>query len=183
MGKIIFFIVLFFSLLCSCSFDKSRIHSNKCVYSQFYNYANGKENWMIDTLFEGIEYIDHRYKNSCLLSFLERWDSCQGPGTRALVFIKNKQIYIPRTHIDSFEYPSCIDKRKFKYAEEIVRVLDEYDIESLHVGHAPKYLHINFIEQNDTIVSMTYSEESIKSVIQDSFFYGIGWTINKVARE
>ena len=177
----IFFACVF--ILFSCSDSKPTKEKQKIAYGAFYDYVNGREIWLVDSLFSNLESVVYRYEHGCVFQFSQPW--CTMGKSRILpVILRNENIFIGPTSIDS--YRSKLKKEgqdivyDFSRAEEIIKLLENYKIESVHISHNPRRLDVLFVRTEDSLVSMFYSEnEEIHKIRSDSSCMKRGWSVYK----
>lgn len=157
MGKIKFDIsnVLFFIIvvLSSCDCKTNIVKQNQLIsYQEFYKYLDGKEKWLIDTLFLNVRHVCLRYPHTCVFGF----ENNTSTHINYLVSKKNDGIYVNNCKLDSID-PNY---HLFANVSEIICLCEKYHVRQINICHNPRELNIQIEQTNDSIVYMKCSEEN-----------------------
>lgn len=178
-------LILICVIFCVCACNSAQQVSEEEFtpgYREFYTFAKGRENWLIDTLFYGVNSACYRYKDGCLFEYSQPY--CKGcKGKRLPIFNRKGKAYIINLPIDSFYRKYQNEGYEFVYdlykAVDIVKLMKDYRIEHVRVGHEKGTLWVNFFERGDSTIEMHYSTTEVVRINSDSTCVMKDWSICK----
>ncbi len=180
--KLILICVIF--CICACS-SVQQVSEEEFTprYREFYDYAQGRETWLIDTIFLGVSSVNLRYEHGGVFYFNQ--SICKG-GERTLlpIIIRDEKLYIGNIHLDTFflkaKIRGCDINCDFSNAIKIIKLLEDYRIGDISVNHESKSIEVDFFERGDSIIKMHYSAtEEVHRINSDSSCVMKGWSIYK----
>lgn len=163
MGKLAKLFVLVGLLFCSCT---SELPKYKKSPNEFYETYQGREKWLVDSLFYGVRSVWCRAWHLYVINSDSVYPNDSLPHKEVVlfrndsVFLKSQYgwIYVGDKQIDSLFKPKVIDKRIQAHAKDIINLVEDYGIHEIHLPYDRTGFYVDFCYRGDTAISMQYLE-------------------------
>ena len=161
-GINIVLLFLLIDVLTTCNYETNNEKQKTLLsYREFYKYVDGKEKWLIDTLFLDVKHVCLRYPHTCVLSFEKNTST----HINYLVSKESDGVYVNNCKLD----PIDPNYHLFSNASEIICLCEKYHVRQINICHNPRELNIQLEQTNDSIVYMKcYEEKNYRSVLDTS---------------